>query len=128
MRDDGRMSSSEPSGAPRKPRHLIDFDAPRERRDAATVRAEEERLQTVQKWVLSTLTATTVMHLAVGIVVAALFLDSGRPAQLALCVIAAAFGMIAIALARAIHGVRLVSPWLAVGLIPAVVGVILVVR
>ena len=32
-------------------------------------------LSTVQKWVLSTLAATTIMHLAIGLVVAAAFSD-----------------------------------------------------
>lgn len=110
----------------RKPKHLIDFDAPRERRDPAVVKAEMERLQTVQRWVLSTLAATTVLHLAVGVVVAALYLDSGVPEQLVLCGIAAAFGIIAVALARGIHQVPILSPWLLLGLTPGIIGAWLV--
>lgn len=109
----------------RKARHLIDFDAPRSRHDSA---AAEKRLSTVQKWVLSTLAATTVLHLSVGIVIAAFFLDRGRAEQLLLCAIAAAFGVLALAVARAIHQVRIPSPWLLAGTVPAIVGAVLILQ
>ena len=109
----------------RKARHLIDFDAPRPRTDSA---AAEKRLSTVQKWVLSTLAATTILHLAVGIVIAAFFLDRGRTEQLLLCAIAAAFGVLAIAVARAIHQVTIPSLWLLTGTLPAVVGAVLILQ
>jgi hypothetical protein len=113
---------------PRKARHLIDFDAPRAPRDAASVAAAEKSLSTVQQWVLSVLSATTILHLAIGIVIAAIYLDRPDVDKLLLCVIAGAFGIIAGAVARAIHQVRVASPWLLVGLLPGIVGAVLVLR
>ena len=77
----------------------------------------------VQKWVLSTLAVTTIAHLAVGFVLAAVFVDESRlDSQIGLLVIAGAFGVIAILSALLIHQRRLVSPWLVLGLLPTVVG------
>lgn len=114
------------SSQPRKARHLIDFDAPRAPRDAASVAAAEKSLGTVQKWVLSVLAATTILHLAIGIVIAALYLDRPDVEKLLLCAIAGAFGVIAVAVARAIHQARPVSLWLLAGLVPGIVGAVLV--
>ncbi len=79
----------------------------------------------VQKWVLSSLAATTIMHLAVGLVVAAAFADR-LDAQVGLLLIGAAFGLIAIVAALMIHQHRLLSPWLLLGLLPSLVGVAVV--
>jgi len=116
-------STSQPR---RRDRHLIDFDAPRRPRDAASVAAAEKSLGTVQKWVLSTLAATTILHLSAGIVLAAYFLDGPDVEKLLLCAIAAGFGVIAVGVARAIHQARVVSPWLVLGVLPGVVGAVLV--
>lgn len=78
-------------------------------------------LGTVQKWVMSTLVATTIMHLAAGVVVAAYFSDR-VDSQIGLLVIAGAFGLIAIEAALLIHKHRPVSTWLLLGLVPALVG------
>lgn len=111
---------------PRRRRHLIDPDAPRSARDRA---AEEESLSRVQRWVMSALVVTTIFHLVMGLVVAALFLDDPRPgARVGLCLIAGAFGVIAVGLALLIHGRRPVSPWLLVGLIPSAIGLVLIYR
>ena len=82
---------------------------------------EPMSLSGVQRWVLSTLAATTIMHLAVGLVVAAAFSD-GLDEKVGLLVIAAAFGVIAIVAALLIHQRRPVSPWLLLGLVPSLVG------
>lgn len=104
----------------------MDPGAPRGVRDHA---GEQRSLTRVQRWVMSALAVTTIFHLAAGLVIAALFLDDPRPgAQVGLCLIAGAFGMIAVALARAIHGRNPVSPWLLVGTLPAVVGLLLLWR
>jgi hypothetical protein len=96
-------------------RHLMDPANPRPQN------REPMSLGTVQKWVLSTLAATTIMHLAMGLVVAAAFAD--KPvARVGLLVIAAAFGVIAMVAALLIHRHRLVSTWLLLGLAPAAVG------
>lgn len=86
------MTSSQPR------RHLLDPDNPRPRR------ADPMSLSSVQTWVLSVLTVTTILHLAAGFAVAAAFLDPARPgARIGLLIIAGAFGVIAVASGLAIH-------------------------
>ena len=115
------------SPKPRKrPRHLMDPDNPRRetitRRDSGPM-----HLEPVQKWVLSALAFTTIMHLSAGLVIAAMYVDADRTdAQVGLNVIAAAFGVIAVATFRAIHGKTLASPWLLLGVVPGIVGLFLV--
>jgi hypothetical protein len=82
-------------------------------------------LSSVQRWVMSTLVATTILHLAAGVVVAAYFSDR-VDSQIGLLVISAAFGIIAIEAALLIHGHRPVSSWLLLGLVPALVGAYLI--
>jgi hypothetical protein len=84
-------------------------------------------LTQVQKWVLSSLAVTTILHLAAGLIVAAVAVDDSRiDARVGLLVIAGAFGVLAVAAGIAIHGRRLLTPWLLLGTIPAVVGIPLV--
>jgi hypothetical protein len=110
----------------RKARHLIDFDAPKRPRDVAR---EEASLKRVQRTVMSVLAVTTLAHLAVGLVVAAVMLDDPTPgARIGLCVIAGAFMVIGVVLARLIHGRSPLSPWLLVGAVPTVVGIWLLER
>ncbi|WP_395695499.1 hypothetical protein [Nocardioides sp.] len=119
-----------PSGAPQKkrPRHLMDPANPR-REVISTRDSGPMHLEPVQKWVLSVLAFVTIIHLSGGLVIGALYIDEDRPsARIGLTVIAAAFGVIAVAVFRAIHQKKLASPWLLVGLVPAVVGLILVLR
>ena len=60
---------------------------------------------------MSALVVTTIFHLVMGLIIAALFLDDPRPgARVGLCLIAGAFGVIAIAVAFLIHGRRPLSP------------------
>ena len=104
----------------------MDPDDPRRetirRRDSGPM-----HLEPVQKWVLSVLAFTTIIHLSAGLVIAAVFIDADRQdARVGLNVIAAAFGVIAVAVFRAIHGKALLSPWLLLGLVPGVVGLFLV--
>jgi hypothetical protein len=80
-------------------------------------------LSSVQKWVMSILAVTTIEHLAAGIVVAAYFLEDGRDgARAGLLAVAAFFGMVAVAVGFLIHKRNPVSPWLLLGLSPALVG------
>jgi type III secretory pathway component EscS len=84
-------------------------------------------LARVQKWVMSTLAVTTILHLVVGLVVAAVMLDdSPLSSQVGLTVVAGIFGVFAVAAGRAIHGRRLLSPWLLLGVVPTAVGLWLV--
>ncbi len=106
-----------PPSRPRK--HLMTPGSPRR------VNPERMSLTGVQRWVLSSLAATTILHLAVGLVVAAAFADR-RDAQVGLLVIGAAFGVIAVVAALLIHRHRLVSPWLLLGPLPSLVGALFV--
>lgn len=78
-------------------------------------------ITSVQRWVMSSLVAVTIMHLSIGVVVAAYFAPR-IDAQIGLLVISALFGLIAFEAALLIHKHRPVSVWLLPGLIPALVG------
>ena len=87
----------------------------------------DHRLTRVQRWVLSVLAVTTILHLSVGLDVAAYFLDEQAVvSRIGLCVIAGAFGVVAAAVGRLIHQKPVASPWLLLGLVPGLVGLALV--
>lgn len=81
----------------------------------------------VQKWVLSALAVTTILHLSAGLILAAIFLDDARgdAGKLGLNVIAGLIGVGAVAAARGIHQKSVLTPWLAVGFLPCLVGLYL---
>ena len=107
------------SGPPAVRKHLMIPGQPRPpQRDSMS-------LGSVQKWVMSTLVATTILHLAAGVVVAAYFSDE-VVSQVGLLVISALFGLIAFEAALLIHKHRPVSLWLLPGLVPALVGAYLI--
>ncbi|HSJ20425.1 MAG TPA: hypothetical protein VK964_07605 [Nocardioidaceae bacterium] len=106
------------NATPRPRKHLMVPGQPAPRADAMS-------LTGVQRWVMSTLAVTTILHLAAGLVVAALYVDT-LDAQIGLLVIAAAFGVIALAVGLMIHQRKPLSPWLVLGVLPAVVGAFLV--
>ncbi|QCW52505.1 hypothetical protein FE634_11040 [Nocardioides dongxiaopingii] len=109
----------------RRSKHLIDPSAPRKR----ATPEEVARLERVQRTVLSVLVGTTIFHLAIGLVLAAVFIDdSERVAQVGLCVLGGAFGVVALASAFVIHRRQVLSPWLLLGLVPTVVGLVVVLR
>lgn len=111
---------------PKRRRHLMDPNAPRPVRDHA---AENKNLSRVQRWVMSALAVTTIFHLVMGLIIAALFLDDPRPgARVGLCLIAGAFGVIAVAVAMLIHDRLPLTPWLLVGLVPSAIGIGLIYR
>lgn len=101
--------------APRVRKHLMDPGNPR------PTNREPMSLGRVQRWVLSTLAATTILHMSFGLVVAAVFSER-RDAQVGLLVVGAAFGVVATATALVIHQRRPLSPWLLLGLLPSVAG------
>ncbi|RYP85494.1 hypothetical protein EKO23_12070 [Nocardioides guangzhouensis] len=108
---------SEPAPVKRR-RHLMDPANPRRSSPGGM------SLTQVQKWVMSTLAVTTILHLVVGLVVAAAVVDEDRlDAQVGLLIIAGAFGVLSVAAARAIHQKPLLTPWLALGAVPALVGI-----
>jgi hypothetical protein len=120
------MASTVPARRTEKGRgHLLDLDAPR--RVVKDPEKDARDLARVQKWVMSTLAVTTILHLVVGLVVAAVMLDdSPLTSQVGLTVVAGIFGVFAVAAGRAIHGRRILSPWLLLGLVPTAVGLSLV--
>jgi hypothetical protein len=78
-------------------------------------------LGAVQKWVLSTLAASTLLHLAGGLVLAASYVDR-TSSKIGLLVISGAFGFIAMAAALMVHRKSLVHPLMFVGLVPPLAG------
>ena len=115
------MSVQQPS--PRKrPRHLLDPDDLGRPRDLV---AEKRSLTRVQQWVMSVLAVTTILHMSGGLVLAAMFLpeERGVGAQVGLNVIAGVFGILAVAVGLAIHRRSVLSPWLALGVLPGIVGI-----
>lgn len=117
---------SESQTKPKKrPRHLMDPDNPRREVVRATGPGVMS-LEPVQKWVLSVLAATTIAHLAAGLVIAAMYVDESRTdAQIGLNVLAAAFGVLTVVVFRAIHQKPLVSTWLLLGIAPGIIGLFL---
>jgi hypothetical protein len=107
----------------RRARHLMDPSQPR-----PAVRPEDlQRLERVQKWVLSILLVTTILHLSAGLGIAAQYVeDDAVSAGIGLSVLAGAFGVIAVAAGLAIHKQAIASPWLLLGVVPGLVSVYLV--
>jgi hypothetical protein len=86
----------------------------------------DHSLTRVQRWIMSVLAVTTILHLSAGLIVAAVFVDDNLTAAVGLCLIAGAFAVIATGVGLAIHGRNVVSPWLVLGVIPALIGLALV--
>jgi hypothetical protein len=116
------MAGSVPARRTEKGRgHLLDLDAPR--RIVQDPEKDARDLARVQRWVMSTLAVTTILHLVVGLVVAAVMLDdSPTSSKIGLNVIAGIFCAFAVAVGRAIHGKRIVSPWLLLAVVPTAIG------
>lgn len=105
---------------PRVAKHLHDPSNPRPRP------RNDEGLTRVQQWVMSVLVVTTIFHLVVGLILAGVFIDESRPeARIGLIVIAGIFGMGAVAAGLAIHKKNPVTPWLLLGTIPSVIGIVI---
>lgn len=114
-----------------RPRHLLDPEQVRrdyERRQrglpgGAPAPSSGMSLSQVQRWVISVAAASTLLHMSGGLILAAVHVEAGRTdAQIGLNVIAAAFGVLSVAVFRMIH---LRSPWtwwLLLGLVPGLLG------
>lgn len=109
---------SEPTPV-RRPRHLMD--------PANPVRpVNDHKLTQVQRWVMSVLAVTTILHLSVGLVLGAFFLDESQTAaRVGLCIIGGLFGVVSAAVGRLIHQKPVLSYWLAIGFLPGAVGLVL---
>jgi hypothetical protein len=104
--------------APRRARHLLDLDNPR-----PTSRRQGMSLTSVQRWVASSLAVTTIWHLALGLVLAAWYIEESRTVdRVGLLVIAGLFGIVGMAVGLLIHRRSLLSPWLLVGVLPGLAG------
>jgi uncharacterized membrane protein len=105
----------------RRPRHLLDPDNLRASHLASQSSTHE--LTRVQQWVMSALVVTTVLHLAAGLSLAAIFTVDGRlDAEIGLNVIAGVIGMLGVAAGFAIHRRSPLTWWVLLGLLPAAVG------
>lgn len=104
----------------KRPRHLMDPANPR------MDRPESASITRVQTWVMSTLAVTTILHLSAGLLVSAAFVDSDLVVErVGLVVIAGGFGVVAVAAGIAIHLRSVLTPWLGLGVLPALVGAVL---
>lgn len=106
---------------PPRSRHLL---------DPADLRGSHQRsigtsqeLSNVQRWVMSILVVTTILHLSAGLAIAAIVADEARlDAQIGLNVLSSVTGVLAVGAGRAIHRKPLLSAWLVLGLVPGLVG------
>lgn len=111
---------SQETQPPRRRRHLMDPDAPRRAPDPEAL----ARLERVQRIVISALVFTTILHLAVGLVIAADHVDEDRvDAQVALVTLGTISMVIGVGAVLAIMRRPLLSPWLLTGLLPGALGV-----
>ena len=77
----------------------------------------------VQRWIITVLVVVVVGHLAEALVIFALIAPADKPAsRIGLLIIAGIVGLLAAGGVRAIHRRRLLSPWLFLGLTPALIG------
>lgn len=106
-----------PTEPVRRPRHLLDPDNPRRPSTGGM------SLTQVQKWVMSVLAVSTILHLGIGVAVAAVLTDESRlDARIGFNIIAGVFGLLAVVMGRFIHGRSLLTPWLLLGPLPGLVG------
>jgi DMSO reductase anchor subunit len=97
----------------------MDPNAPK----AAATPSEKRSLSNVQRWVMSVLAVSTILHMALGLILLTAVIDNPQPgAAEGLCVIAGVFGVLAVVTGRVIHGAKPLSPWLALGIIPTLIG------
>ena len=103
----------------RRRKHLIDPSNPQPRPSARRGMS----LTTVQMWVASVLVVSTMLHMSVGVVGTAFYVDDDRlDAQIGLLVVAGLFGVSAVVAGAAIHRKPLLSWWLMLGWLPALTG------
>jgi hypothetical protein len=88
----------------------------------------DHSLTRVQRWVMSVLGVTTILHMSGGLILAALLIDASTASRLVLCLIGGAFGLIAVGFGLGIHGRKVLSPWLLLGLVPLAIGLVLILR
>lgn len=99
-------------------RHLLDLNAPRPV-TASSLEDEDKRLTNVQRWVMSTIAVTTLLHMSGAAILGAVTMDDlPMLSYIGLAVVAGAFGVMSVASWLGIHGKSIMSPWLLLGLLP----------
>ncbi|WP_110208298.1 hypothetical protein [Nocardioides daejeonensis] len=100
-------------------KHLIDLSAP----PSMPKRDDSMSLSQVQKWVMSVLAVSTILHLSGGLVLFAISIDaSHQSSRIGMLVIAGIFGILAVMAGRVIHQASVLTPWVLAGLVPMAVG------
>lgn len=98
-------------------RHLLDPN----NLPAPSPRAQQS-LTHVQRWVMSTLAVTTILHLAAGLLIAAAVVGDDRTdAKVGLAVIAGCFAALSVVAFLAIHQKKLANPVILLGFVPTAV-------
>lgn len=98
----------------------MDPNAPRKKADPEDL----ARLETVQRRVLAALAITTVLHMSLGLILAAEYVAADRlDAQLGLIFIGTVFGVGGIGATLVILRRPWLSPWLILGVLPGIAGV-----
>jgi hypothetical protein len=83
--------------------------------------ARSMSLTSVQRWVMSAIAVSTLLHMAVGLVFAAYYVDE-QPSKVGLIVISGAFGLMSMAAGLLIHHKSVVHPSMLLGLLPPLLG------
>jgi hypothetical protein len=78
-------------------------------------------LTSVQRWVMSAVAVSTLLHMSAGLVFAARYVDE-RSSQVGLLVISGAFGVMSMAAGLLIHHRSVVSSLMLLGLVPPLLG------
>ena len=83
--------------------------------------ARSMSLTSVQRWVMSAVAVSTLLHMSVGLVFAAYYVDE-HSSKVGLIVISGAFGLLSMAAGLLIHRKSVVHPLMLVGLLPPLLG------
>jgi hypothetical protein len=108
-------TQQDPARPAKQRKHLMTPGQPRPRP------ARTMSLTAVQRWVMSAVAVSTLLHMAVGLVFAAYYVDE-QSSKIGLLVISGAFGLISMASGLLIHRKSLVHPLMLVGLLPPLIG------
>ena len=83
--------------------------------------ARSMSLTSVQRWVMSAVAVSTLLHMSVGLVFAAYYVEE-QSSKIGLIVISGAFGLMSMAAGLLIHRKSVVHPLMLVGLLPPLIG------
>ncbi len=109
------LSQQDPIRPPKQRKHLM---TPGQLRPQP---ARSMSLTSVQRWVMSAVAVSTLLHMSVGLVFAAYYVDE-QSSKIGLIVISGAFGLMSMAAGLLIHRRSVVHPLMLVGLLPPLLG------